>query len=176
MKPVTAKRCLLANLKIGATLLMVACCSPGADGSQRGESATAAGSYLAFETYYTWFAANGAEVSAFDGDSELKLIKGGMAAAVYENMPVFPGDIVAATVQVEGKKGDRLMIILQRHCDSDNGADATIETLVLSGVQQSVRLEHNFGDFYSCWRLSFATQSETAIKVRASDLKFSAAP
>jgi hypothetical protein len=151
-------------------------CSAAADSPQQESKAADETPRASFEYYYTWFAAGGAESSAFHGGTELTLVKGGMAAAMFENMPVFPGDRLNVAIQLDGKRGDRVTAVLQRHCDAENGEDATSESLVLSGDTQLMELEHTFEHFYSCWRLSFTTQSETAIKLRASDLKFVAVP
>lgn len=161
---------------IGVSTLILASCFEAGPVSGAPETPYEVKPEFAFERYHFWFAAGGAEAQPTNAGADLKLIKGGLAAAIFSNMPTFPGDHLMVTAHVNGPIGQEITTILQRHCDADNGGDATIQRVVLTGELQRVSVEHTFTQYYSCWRLAFTSQSETPVMLTISNLEYVASP
>ena len=94
----------------------------------------------------------------------------GYAFALFDQTAVFPGDVATANVKVTGPAGRYLTVILQRHCDSENGEDAASENFELTGAEQDLVVTHTFAAAYSCIRLTIRSSDAAALDVAVSDL------
>jgi hypothetical protein len=95
----------------------------------------------------------------------------GYAFALFDQTAVFPGDLATANVKVTGPAGRYLTVILQRHCDSENGEDTASENFELTGAEQELVVTHTFEASYSCIRLTIRSSDAAPLDVIVSDLK-----
>ncbi len=94
----------------------------------------------------------------------------GYAFALFDQTAVFPGDVATANVKVTGPAGRYLTVILQRHCDSENGEDAASENFELTGAEQGLVVTHTFAASYSCIRVTLRSSDAAPLDVVVSDL------
>ena len=94
----------------------------------------------------------------------------GYAFALFDQTAVFPGDAATANVKVTGPAGRYLTVILQRHCDSENGEDAASENFELTGAEQELVVTHTFAASYSCIRVTLRSSDAAPLDVVVSDL------
>jgi hypothetical protein len=94
----------------------------------------------------------------------------GYAFALFDQTAVFPGDVATTNVKVTGPAGRLLTVILQRHCDPDNGSDAASENFVLSGAEQDFTVSHTFEASYSCIRVTLRSADAAPLHVVVSEL------
>lgn len=94
----------------------------------------------------------------------------GYAFALFDQTAVVPGDVATANVKVTGPAGRYLTVILQRHCDSENGEDAASENFELTGAEQELVVTHTFAASYSCIRLTIRSSDAAPLDVVISDL------
>ncbi|ANP46815.1 hypothetical protein [Candidatus Viadribacter manganicus] len=147
----------------GALLLLAAC---GQNGEQAATTEAPPAPQL---EAYTW----GAQApSTFEAPSTMHLANG-YGYAILANTAVATGDTVNARLTVQGATGRWVRVVLQRHCDSTAGDDATPINVELNGQPQTVEVSHTFQANYSCIRMSLMSMDSQPLNLTVSDLAVS---
>lgn len=94
----------------------------------------------------------------------------GYAFALFSDTAVAPGDTGIATIEVNGPAERYLTAILQRHCDTANGSDATSENFLLAGGDETFIVRHTFETAYSCLRLTLRSQDLQPLEIIVNDV------
>lgn len=117
---------------------------------------------------YTWGAIAPSTTEA--GPPAVLRLSGGYAYALMANTAVLPGDTLNARFTVQGQAGRSVRLVLQRHCDQENGNDATQSFFDLTGQPQVVETSTTFQNTFSCTRLSFVSTDGQPLDLTVTDL------
>jgi hypothetical protein len=117
---------------------------------------------------YNWAAIAPSTVEA--GPPATLHISGGYAYALLQQTSVLPGDTVSARFTVQGQAGRNVRLVLQRHCDQENGNDHTQTYFDLTGQPQVVETSTTFEHAFSCVRLSFVSTDGQPLDLTVTDL------
>jgi len=117
---------------------------------------------------YTWSAIAPSTVEA--GPPAVLHLGGGYGFALLSQTSVLPGDTVNARFTVQGQAGRNVRLVLQRHCDQENGNDHTESYFDLTGQPQVVETATTFQHAFSCVRLSFLSTDEQPLDLTVTDL------
>jgi hypothetical protein len=117
---------------------------------------------------YTWGAV--APSTAQAGPPATLNLSGGYGYAVLSSTAVAAGDTVTARITLQGEARRWVRVIVQRHCDTGNGDDATPSNVELTGQPQAVDVSHTFQQTYSCVRVSLMSMDSQPLAVTVSDL------
>lgn len=117
---------------------------------------------------YTWNAIAPSTVEA--GPPAQMHLSGGYGFALLQQTSVLPGDTVNARFTVQGQAGRNVRLVLQRHCDQENGNDHTQTYFDLTGQPQVIETSTTFQHAFSCIRLSFVSTDEQPLDLTVTDL------
>jgi hypothetical protein len=152
----------IKGLFAGLVCVLAAC------GNNAEKAADAPAPAAATAETYTWNAIAPSTVEA--GPPATATLSGGYAYALLSDTAVLPGDAVTARMTLQGEAGRFVRVIVQRHCDTENGGDAQSQNVQLTGQPQAVEVSHSFQQTYSCLRVSFVSSDGQALPVTISDL------
>jgi hypothetical protein len=119
---------------------------------------------------YNWTPTNGAVINTTVSPVELTVSGTDMAFAVFRDFSVAAGDDIIATAKVSGAAGEKVRVLLQRHCNSENGSDANGNILTFTGGEDTVQVAQVFTADYSCIRVSFLNPEEGTLNLQVSDI------
>ena len=106
---------------------------PGCAAAPVAAAAPASAAVVAPPVEYNWEATEPAAYArGAPGVANLTLSGKGSVNVVFFEMPVKAGDTVAATFNGSGDAGKVLRVVLVRHCNPENGEDASSESFTLA--------------------------------------------
>lgn len=152
----------LGKVLFAALVLAVAACGQG-----NKQADAPAAPAIPPETY-NWAAITPSTVEP--GPPAALHLSSGYAYALLQQTSVLPGDTVNARFTVQGQAGRSVRLVLQRHCDQENGNDNTQIYFDLTGQPQVVETSTTFQHAFSCIRLSFVSTDEQALDLTVTDL------
>jgi hypothetical protein len=155
------KLAVLTNAVFAGLVLAVAACG------QR-EEATAPNAPAAVPESYIWRATEPSAVEA--GPPAVLHLATRQAFALLRDTSVRSGDVVNARFSMQGPAGRSVRVVLQRHCDAENGEDAEQSIHELTGEAQTVETSLRFQRAYSCLRLSFVSVDGQPLDLTVTDL------
>jgi hypothetical protein len=117
---------------------------------------------------YSWAAIAPSTVEA--GPPAVMHLSGGYGYALLAQTSVLPSDTVNARFTIQGQAGRSVRLVLQRHCDQENGNDNTETYFDLTGQPQAIETSKTFEHAFSCIRLSFVSTDGQPLDVTVTDL------
>lgn len=144
-----------------ALVLLVASCGQPANQEEASAPAIAPESYR-------WAAIAPSTVEL--GPPAVLHLSEGYGFALLQDTSVLPGDTVNARFTLQGQTGRSLRVVLQRHCDQDNGNDFTESYYDLTGQPQEIETSTTFQHAFSCIRLSLLSTDRQPLDVTVTEL------
>jgi hypothetical protein len=120
---------------------------------------------------YNWQAAEPAVYAAGGpGVANLTLSGKGSVNVVFFELSVKAGETVAATFNGSGDVDKLLRVVLVRHCNPENGEDASSESFKLTAETKAYVVRKTFEKDYGCVRVSFLSNDGSAMKASIANL------
>jgi hypothetical protein len=104
-----------------------------------------------------------------NGSVELQLASG-FTAAIFRDSKVETGDTLTARMVIAGQKGNRVRIMIYRHCPGEFEEGSEALNLDLTGDPQLVEISHKFEHSYECVRVSYQPITSEPLNVTVQNL------